>query len=392
VTLYHVPLSDVASLQAGIGFPLELQGKQTGAYPFAKVGDISRCGRSGNTVLSAADHYVDDVDLATLRGKLIPAGSVLFAKIGEAIRQNHRVVSGCELLIDNNAMAAIPGPNTDSRFLYHFLKTVDFYRLAPATTVPAIRKSDLEKVPTPFPRLSEQRRIAAILDQADALRAKRRVALAQLDSLTQSIFIEMFGDVLSNPKAWPVKRLDEVCNFFAGNSLPDGVPFVGQEGGYFLMKVSDMNLEGNEKSINVCQSWSPVGGARSSTCPVGSIVIPKRGGAIGTNKKRVTTRETVLDPNVMAISPNLSFLLREYLFHWFQCFDLSSISSGSSVPQLNKQDLAPLTIQAPPISLQQDFAKLIQAIETLKANHNDALQELDRLFASLQHRAFQGEL
>ena len=197
-----VPLGDIATLQAGFGFPPSLQGRASGQYPFAKVGDISRCGRSASSILSKADHYVDASDVLTIRAKVVPPGSILFAKIGEAIRQNHRVVAGCEMLIDNNAMAAIPKASVDSHFLFHYLKTVDFYCLAPATTVPALRKSDLEKLEVPLPPLPEQRRIAAILDQADALRAKRREALAQLDSLTQSIFIEMFGDPVRNPKGW----------------------------------------------------------------------------------------------------------------------------------------------------------------------------------------------
>ena len=103
-------------------------------------------------------------------------------------------------------MAAIPNAGTDSRYLFHYLKTVDFYGLASATTVPALRKSDLERLPIPYPPLPEQRRVAAILDQADALRAKRREALAQLDSLTQSIFIEMFGDPTTNPKGFQLFR------------------------------------------------------------------------------------------------------------------------------------------------------------------------------------------
>ena len=202
----HVSLSVAATLQAGVGFPINIQGRKSGRYPFAKVGDISRCGRSGKSVLTVADHYVDQGDVDILHAKPIPIGSVLFAKIGEAIRQNHRVVAGCPLLIDNNAMAAIPNAGTDSRYLFHYLKTVDFYGLASATTVPALRKSDLERLPIPYPPLPEQRRVAAILDQADALRAKRREALAQLDSLTQSIFIEMFGDPTTNPKGFQLFR------------------------------------------------------------------------------------------------------------------------------------------------------------------------------------------
>ena len=205
-----VRLGEIASLQAGIGFPPALQGRKTGDFPFAKVGDISRCGRSDSSVLSTADHYVDQADIARLRAKLIPAGSILFAKIGEAIRQNHRVVAGCDMLIDNNAMAAIPTNRVDGRFLYNYLKTVDFYALAPATTVPALRKSELETLRVPLPPLEEQRRIAAILDQAETLRTQRRQALAHLDSLTQSLFLDMFGDAVTEPNRWPLAIFDQI--------------------------------------------------------------------------------------------------------------------------------------------------------------------------------------
>ena len=204
-------LGDIATLQAGFGFPPSLQGRPYGQFPFAKVGDISRGGRSESSILSKADHYVDATDVTALRAKIVPPGSILFAKIGEAIRQNHRVVAGCEMLIDNNAMAVIPNARVESRFLYHYLKTVDFYCLAPATTVPALRKSDLERLQVPLPTLPEQRRIAVILDQSDALRAKRREALAQLDSLTQSVFIEMFGDLRTNSNGWPTQNVDAIC-------------------------------------------------------------------------------------------------------------------------------------------------------------------------------------
>lgn len=181
--LAEAQLGEIAHLQAGVGFPVDLQGRSSGDYPVAKVGDISRVGRSGKTVISAADHYVDESDLARLRARPIPPGSVLFAKIGEAIRHNHRVIAGCELLVDNNAMAAIPTGKVESRYLYHYLRSVDFYGLTSATTVPALRKSVLERLPIPLPPLPDQRRIADILDKVDGLGAKHRAALAQVDSL-----------------------------------------------------------------------------------------------------------------------------------------------------------------------------------------------------------------
>jgi type I restriction enzyme S subunit len=129
------------------------------------------------------------------------------------------------LLIDNNAMAAVPTSRVESRFLYHFLRTVDFYKLASATTVPALRKSELERIRIPVPSLAEQRRIAEVLDRADALRAKRRASLAQLDFLTQSFFLDLFGDPVRNDREWPTGRVSELCELVRGSSpRPQGDP------------------------------------------------------------------------------------------------------------------------------------------------------------------------
>ena len=76
-----------------------------------------------------------------------------------------------------------------------------------------ITKGKLEAVKIPLPPLPEQRRIAAILDKADALRAKRREAIAKCDQLLQSVFLDMFGDPVTNPKGWPVKPLGELGTF-----------------------------------------------------------------------------------------------------------------------------------------------------------------------------------
>jgi type I restriction enzyme S subunit len=189
-----------------------------------------------------------------------------------------------------------------------------------------------------------------------------------------------------------MEELGQVADFYAGTTLPDGQPFQGQTTGVFLVKVSDMNLPGNEGELRSCRLWSPAPGVKAATCPKDTIVIPKRGGAIGTNKKRLTVRRSVLDPNLMGIAARPAALTVPFLLQWFHGFDLASITSGSSVPQLNKKDLAPLRIVVPPLSLQHEFSCRMSAVERVKEAHRASLAKLDALFASLQHRAFRGEL
>src|SRR5439155_5356947 len=112
--------------------------------------------------------------------------------------------------------------DTDTRFIWRYLNSplgrTAMRRMASgsAGSMPKISGARLRTLQVPVPPLPEQRRIAEILDKADALRAKRRAALAQLDTLTQSIFLDMFGDPATNPKGWPVKRLAEVCHLVNG--------------------------------------------------------------------------------------------------------------------------------------------------------------------------------
>src|SRR5262249_35425317 len=145
-------------------------------------------------------HHVDDEDVAALKAEPVPAGSILFAKIGEAISQNFRAIASVPMLIDNNTMAAIPDRHrVDQRYLFQYLRATDLYCLVSKTTVPALRKSDLQRlhIPLPFPddperSLAEQKRIAAILDNADAIRRKRLEASQIAGDLIPSLFRDIF--------------------------------------------------------------------------------------------------------------------------------------------------------------------------------------------------------
>ena len=252
------------------------------------------------------------------------------------------------------------------------------------------RPAEVFKIQIPLPPLAEQKRIAGILDAADALRAKRREALAQLDTLLQSTFLDMFGDPVTNPMGWEVRELGEVAGFHAGSTLPAGEDFVGQDGGFLYLKVGDLNHILNKEAVVRSNIWGKEA-KKGITAPKDAVVIPKRGGAIGTNKKRLLSRKSVLDPNLMAISGSES-LHHVYLHRWFHTFDLMSITSGSTVPQLNKRDLAPLRIPLPPVDLQHRFAAVVESVERQRASQRAHLAELDTLFASLQSRAFRGDL
>lgn len=390
MTYDFIPLGEVVSLQAGYGFPVELQGRTNGDYPFAKVGDISRCGRSSSSILASADHFVDEEDLVALRAKLIPEGSVLFAKIGEAIRQNHRVVAGRDMLIDNNAMAAVPGKRIDSRFLYHYLKTVDFYRLAPATTVPALRKSDLEKLSVPFPPLPEQRRIAAILDKADALRAKRRDALGQLDNLVQSIFVEMFGDPAHNTKGLPLISLGEAGKWQSGGTPPRAKAeyFVGQIPWFSSGELEEMYARNSVEKISI----EAISETSVKMVPKGSLMLGMYDTAA--LKSSIAAVECACNQAIAFSLLDQSVLNTVYAYYAVVIGreHFRRLQRGVRQKNLNLDLIRQIQIPRPSLAQQDSFAGKIQRLLSISELLQHSVKQMDSLFASLQSRAFLGRL
>ena len=114
-----VRLGDVCTFYSGTGFPNIYQGKADGKYPFYKVGDISRNVLSGNRELKICENYIDDDTVTKIKGTLLPPQTVVFAKIGEALRLNRRAITSRDCLVDNNAMGIISDDSIiDSLYFY----------------------------------------------------------------------------------------------------------------------------------------------------------------------------------------------------------------------------------------------------------------------------------
>lgn len=225
----------------------------------------------------------------------------------------------------------------------------------------------------PVPPMEIQKQIVEEFDQINDLIAKNRELLSELDALAQSLFYDSFGDPLSNPKGFPIKTLKDVCVLKSGdssaNNLPDGdVPYV---------KVGDMNLIDNKRGIITSSNFVNIETKSKLLFPIGTTIFPKRGGAILTNKKRLTKVQICCDLNIMgAIPQNIHPL---YLYFFFLEKDFSELVDGSTVPQINNTDIYPLKIQVPPLALQEEFASKVEAIEAQKVKVDAEISELQNL-------------
>jgi type I restriction enzyme S subunit len=265
----------------------------------------------------------------------------------------------------------LPDPEkSDPKFLWFQLNDESRWHRS-GTAQPFIKPSDVKAHEVFLPPLPEQRRIAAILDQADALRAKRREALAKLDSLTQSIFIEMFGAPASNPKGWIQKSLMEICSpkqwptITTGQLRELGFPVFGANGliGYF-----DKYNHEEETVLITC---------RGATCGTINVSPPKC---------YVTGNSMALD------EPDSSLITLEYLEEVLRVRGLGDVISGTAQPQITRQGLASVELPLPPIDSQLKFSTLVKGIRKARVAPAASLTTLDLLFASLQYRAFAGQL
>ena len=271
--------------------------------------------------------------------------------------------------------------------------------MAPATTIPIVSKSKFGQLEIPVPPLVQQRRIAAILDQADALRAKRREALAQLDSLTQSIFNEMFGDPERNEKSWPdALTLGDVADIASGvtkgRNLGEKVTRVLPYLAVANVQDKSLRLDGI-KSIEATEDE-----IRRYRLQKNDLLLTEGGDPDKLGRGTLWNDELpeCIHQNhvfrVRLTSDQLSPLFLNWLVgsQRGKKYFLKSAKQITGNASINMTQLRKFPLLVPPRHLQQAFASRIKSAETLKITHNAALQELDRLFASLQHRAFQGEL
>jgi type I restriction enzyme S subunit len=160
------------------------------------------------------------------------------------------------------------------------------------------------------------------------------------------------------------------------------------------VKVSDMNLPGNESrflTANLIKRLS-VDLARRKLVQPNTVVFPKRGAAIATNKKRLTTTWTVLDPNLIGLCAKDS-LDGEFLFHWSQTFDLRKITDPGPTPQLNKKDLVPILIPLPKdIDEQREIAGAISSVDNKTSYHQQKHAILSELFRTLLHQLMTAQI
>ena len=273
------------------------------------------------------------------------------------------------------------------RFVMYYLqsKTSFFEKESRGVAQKGIYLKQIENFPfLPLP-LCKQKKIVDVLDKIHLIINYRKQQLSKLDHLVKSRFVEMFGDTRNNINNFKIYSIGDICSLKSGTSLPLNLENEGGDIPY--IKVSDMNFPGNEQYITTSSRYVTRKTAGNGIFPVGSVIFPKRGGAIGTNKKRLTRIPICADLNIMGVIPSRS-IISYYLLSYFNMIDLGKLDNGSSVPQLNNKDIAPLKILLPPLPLQEQFAAFVQQVDKAKSSVKQSLEKLETLKKSLMQEYF----
>lgn len=301
--------------------------------------------------------------------KMSRRGDVLVCVVGATAG---KINLGIDCAIGRSVAAVRPEPaKLDTSYLYHFLATKvgELRARSQGLAQGVITREMLAELTVPLPPLDEQRRIATILDKADALRQKRKRTIAVLDGLTKSIFLEMFGDPVANPKKLPKRALQDLIRVKSGDGLTSAQ--MDESGTYLVYGGNGPNGRHSQYMFD-----EPV------------VTIGRVGVYCGA--VHITEPKSWVTDNSLYVAEHTDALDLDYLADALKIADLNQYAGRAAQPLISGGRIYPVEILVAPMALQRQYATAMTQLRNIR---NTASSDgLDGLFSSLQHRAFSGQL
>ena len=260
-----------------------------------------------------------------------------------------------------------PDSGVMTYYMYHFFnKYIETLRQKSiGGIIKYIKLGDLTEATIPIPPISIQESIVRELDAIHGILEKKQEQLRELDNLAQAIFYDMFGDPITNPKQWEVKRWEDVLTIINGKN--------------------QRAVENPDGEYVICGSGGIMGRATQYLCPENSVIIGRKGNI----NKPILMREKYWNVDTaFGIVPMEDKLEANYLYHFCDCFDFENLNVAVTIPSLRKTDLLQISIPLPPLSLQQSFAAKIEAIEAQKQAVQQSIREVEALLAERMDHYF----
>ena len=388
--------------------------------PFTKATVIRNTNFRNDGRLDLSDVAVLDVETRQLETRSLQRGDIIIERSGGGPKQP----VGRVCYFDENGslpfsfsnftsvLRVIDRDSFTSRFVHYFMLHLyyDDFTVALQRQTTGIRNLDFDaylNAEIQCVPIEDQKRITAFLDLLLRRLVVEEETITATIELKKAALAKLFvagddttGSANGMQSPWPLERLEGCCrvasssisytDFAATPDVPAGRPTVRAMG----IKVSDLNLPGNESLLRRANLEKGIEAsvAEKRLVPPDAVVFPKRGAAIATNKKRLTTAWTVLDPNLIAVVPG-ERLDVTFLFSWFQKFDLRTITEPGPTPQLNKKNLVPLLVPVPTdIDEQKYIGSIVSSIDAKIDLHRRRRATLEELFKKLLRDLMTGEV
>lgn len=393
---------------AGNGFKNIYQGFTQYDIPYYKVGSLKFCDE-GNYLIDETNTINEEIR-TKLKAVKIPVNSIIFAKIGEAIKLNRRCLNKIECCIDNNLMAFI-SEKYFYKYIFYWTKSLNFYELTNATTVPALRKTDLENIPIPLPPINEQQRIVNRIESLFVKldRAKELIenTLAQFEQNKMAILHKAFTGELTakwrkenniDLSSWQDYQLKDICE-----KITDGThnsPINTDLGDYMYITAKNIKEEGIDLS-KITYVSSDIHEKIYARCNVefGDVLYIKDGATTGIATINTIKEQFSLLSSVAVLKPKKNKLLAKYLVYKFNSNEVRNMMinnmSGVAITRLTLTKIKQAKMKFPTIEEQQEIVnildKLLAKYNKIK-NLEQQLEKIELLKKAILAKAFRGEL
>ena len=332
--------------------------------------------------------------------KLKP-GDIVFARTGATTGKSFLIQECSEDAIFASYLIRVRPKNTiDPRFLAHFFNTPDYWAQIRQQSVgsgqPGVNSSRLRSLSVPVPPFEEQQRIATILDQADAIRRKRRQAIGLSDHLIQSVFFELFGDTWTNARGWPTGNLEDLC----GNIVdcPHSTPvYSDHQTNLYCVRSSDIQ-QGKIDFGSTLQVSAEVFEERIRRYrpQQGDVIYTREGGRLGNAAQVPPSKNLCLGQRMMLFSAKPLESTNEFIWALLNSpgvrKQVEYLTGGAAAPRINIADIRFFKVVKPPYNVQEKFSRIVAKIRETDVLCMNLNSRVEYMFTSIVGRAFRGEL
>jgi type I restriction enzyme S subunit len=364
-----------------------------GHIPWLNSGELNQ------NIVKTTRNYITELGLKNSSAKLMPENTVLIALTGATTGVVGYLTF--EASANQSVTGILPSDKHIPKYLFYYLKSIRPKVLHDAYggAQPHISQGYVKDLEIPLPPLDQQKKIAAILDAADAYRKKTKALIEKYDELTQSLFLDMFGDPVTNPKGWELNFLENVTTKIGSGATPRGGKQAYKKEGISLIR--SMNVYDNRfeyKNLAFIDE-NQADKLKNVSVEKGDVLFNITGASICRSS---VVPEDVLPARVNQHVSILRPLKSKIISKFLSCFLISKnvktkllgvgSGGGAVMEAITKEQLQNIEVITPPTQLQNQFADRVQAIEAQKAQAQASLVQAEDLFNSLLQRAFKGEL